>query len=94
MTLLKRIIQVDHCENYRAPKYSESVPVEIRTIWEEGCAPKAINIPEGNILILNLILGFQIDLKRNTNLKKEMLKIRLKNMKRLSHCPKMILVKI
>lgn len=49
MKLLKRIIQVDHCENYRVPKYKESVPEEIRTIWEEGCAPKPINIPEGNI---------------------------------------------
>lgn len=48
MKLLKRIIQVDHCENYRVPKYKESVPEEIRTIWEEGCAPKPINIPEGN----------------------------------------------
>lgn len=46
MKLLNRIIQVDHCENYRVPKYKESVPEEIRNIWEEGCAPKPINIPD------------------------------------------------
>lgn len=47
--LVGRIIQVDHCAEYKPPKYKESVPEEIRKIWEEGCAPKPINISEGTL---------------------------------------------
>jgi len=48
--LVGRIIQVDHVEDYKIPKYKESVPEEIRRIWEEGCAPKPINIPESKMM--------------------------------------------
>lgn len=41
-----RVIQVDHC-HYKVPKYKESVPQEIRELWEKGCAPQPINVPEG-----------------------------------------------
>jgi len=47
--LLSRTIQVDHVKEYRPPTYKESVPEEIRRIWEEGCAPKPISIPEDRI---------------------------------------------
>lgn len=43
--LLGRVIQVDHMEEYKVPKFRENVPEEIRKIWEEGCAPKPINVP-------------------------------------------------
>lgn len=50
--LIGRVIQVDHVKEYRPPTYKESVPEDIRRIWEEGCAPKPINIPEGEIFTL------------------------------------------
>jgi RNA-binding motif X-linked protein 2 len=49
MKLLTRLIQVDHVDKYKVPKYKESVPEDIRQIWEEGCAPKPINIPEAQL---------------------------------------------
>jgi RNA-binding motif X-linked protein 2 len=48
--LLNRAIQVDHVEQYKIPKYKETAPEDIRRIWEEGCAPKAINIPEDQLV--------------------------------------------
>uniref|UniRef100_A0A914IDU1 RRM domain-containing protein n=1 Tax=Globodera rostochiensis TaxID=31243 RepID=A0A914IDU1_GLORO len=44
--LVGRVVQVDHCENYKIPKYREDVPEEILRIWEDGCAPKPLNVPE------------------------------------------------
>ncbi|VDN07853.1 unnamed protein product [Thelazia callipaeda] len=42
--LLKRIIRVDHVEEYKVPKYREEIDEETRRVWEEGCAPKPITI--------------------------------------------------
>ncbi|KAL3990118.1 RNA recognition motif family protein [Acanthocheilonema viteae] len=42
--LLKRIIRVDHVEEYKVPKYHEDIDEETRRIWEDGCAPKPIVI--------------------------------------------------
>uniref|UniRef100_A0A183CE42 RRM domain-containing protein n=1 Tax=Globodera pallida TaxID=36090 RepID=A0A183CE42_GLOPA len=36
--LVGRVVQVDHCENYKMPKYREDMPEEILRIWEEGYA--------------------------------------------------------
>ncbi|KAI6226452.1 (pine wood nematode) hypothetical protein [Aphelenchoides fujianensis] len=47
--LAGRLIQVDHCKEFKPPKYKESVPPEILKIWEEGCAPKPINISKEEI---------------------------------------------
>uniref|UniRef100_A0A914WHQ7 RRM domain-containing protein n=1 Tax=Plectus sambesii TaxID=2011161 RepID=A0A914WHQ7_9BILA len=44
--LLGRMVRVDHVEEYKVPKYREDVDEDIRKVWEEGCAPKPINIPE------------------------------------------------
>ncbi|MFH4977684.1 hypothetical protein AB6A40_004393 [Gnathostoma spinigerum] len=49
ITLLKRVIRVDHVEEYKVPKYREDIDEEIRKLWEEGCAPKPVNLPD-NIL--------------------------------------------
>ncbi|KHN71320.1 hypothetical protein Tcan_02370 [Toxocara canis] len=46
LQLLRRIIRVDHVEEYKVPKYSEDVDEETRRVWEEGCAPKPINISQ------------------------------------------------
>uniref|UniRef100_A0A915Q6X1 RRM domain-containing protein n=1 Tax=Setaria digitata TaxID=48799 RepID=A0A915Q6X1_9BILA len=40
--LLKRIIRVDHVEEYKVPKYHEDIDEETRRIYEDGCAPKPI----------------------------------------------------
>ncbi|MCP9263336.1 RNA-binding motif protein, X-linked 2 [Dirofilaria immitis] len=42
--LLKRIIRVDHVEEYKVPKYRENIDEETRRIWEDGCAPKPIAV--------------------------------------------------
>ncbi|CAB3403928.1 unnamed protein product [Caenorhabditis bovis] len=42
ITLCKRIIRVDHVEEYRVPKYREDADEETKRLWEEGCAPKPI----------------------------------------------------
>lgn len=47
--LLQRQIQVDHVKEYKPPTYKESVPEDIRKIWEEGCAPKPINLPADKV---------------------------------------------
>jgi len=47
--LTGRLIQVDHCKEFKPPKYKESVPPEILKVWEEGCAPKPINISKDEI---------------------------------------------
>ncbi|VDK51132.1 unnamed protein product [Gongylonema pulchrum] len=44
--LLKRIISVNHVEEYKVPKYREDIDEETRRIWEEGCAPKPILVTE------------------------------------------------
>ncbi|VDM60720.1 unnamed protein product [Angiostrongylus costaricensis] len=42
ITLLKRVIRVDHVEQYKVPKYKENADEETKRLWEEGCAPKPI----------------------------------------------------
>lgn len=49
-----RMIQVDHCKEFKPPKYKESVPPEILKIWEEGCAPKPINVSRGKLFNTNI----------------------------------------
>uniref|UniRef100_A0A0R3S2Z2 Coiled-coil domain-containing protein n=1 Tax=Elaeophora elaphi TaxID=1147741 RepID=A0A0R3S2Z2_9BILA len=44
--LLKRIIRVDHVEEYKVPKYHEDIDEETRKIWEDGCAPKPIAVQQ------------------------------------------------
>jgi len=43
-----RMIRVDHVEEYKVPKYKEDIDEETRRIWEEGCAPKPmeLTVPE------------------------------------------------
>ncbi|CAJ0571331.1 unnamed protein product, partial [Mesorhabditis spiculigera] len=45
VNLLKRMIRVDHVEEYKVPKYREDADDETKRLWEEGCAPKPIYIP-------------------------------------------------
>ncbi|CAI4233114.1 unnamed protein product [Auanema sp. JU1783] len=40
--LLKRMLRVDHVEEYKVPKYREDADEETKRLWEEGCAPKPI----------------------------------------------------
>ncbi|CAI5441344.1 unnamed protein product [Caenorhabditis angaria] len=42
ITLAKRIIRVDHVEEYKVPKYKEDADEETKRLWEEGCAPKPL----------------------------------------------------
>ena len=44
--LLGRILQVDHIEEYRLPRYKEEMDEETKRLWETGCAPKPIEIDE------------------------------------------------
>ncbi|EYC20660.1 hypothetical protein Y032_0021g350 [Ancylostoma ceylanicum] len=44
ITLLKRMIRVDHVEQYKVPKYKENADEETKRLWEEGCAPKPIRV--------------------------------------------------
>jgi RNA-binding motif X-linked protein 2 len=44
--IVGRIIQVDHVEEYKVPKYKEEVDDDVKKLWEEGCAPKPIQIDE------------------------------------------------
>lgn len=46
--ICRRQVQVDHCD-YRTPKFKENIPAEILKVWEEGCAPKPINISESKL---------------------------------------------
>ncbi|KAK6050529.1 hypothetical protein COOONC_11967 [Cooperia oncophora] len=49
ITLLKRMIRVDHVEQYKVPKYKENADEETKRLWEEGCAPKPIQITEAGM---------------------------------------------
>ncbi|KAK6764561.1 hypothetical protein RB195_024763 [Necator americanus] len=42
INLLRRMIRVDHVEQYKLPKYKESADTETKRLWEEGCAPKPL----------------------------------------------------
>ncbi|KAL6723330.1 hypothetical protein Aduo_018347 [Ancylostoma duodenale] len=44
ITLLRRMIRVDHVEQYKVPKYKENADEETKRLWEEGCAPKPIRV--------------------------------------------------
>ncbi|KAK6050528.1 hypothetical protein COOONC_11966 [Cooperia oncophora] len=48
-SLLKRMIRVDHVEQYKVPKYKENADEETKRLWEEGCAPKPIQITEAGM---------------------------------------------
>ncbi|CAD6194064.1 unnamed protein product [Caenorhabditis auriculariae] len=41
-TIAKRMIRVDHVDEYKVPKYKEDADEETKRLWEEGCAPKPI----------------------------------------------------
>ncbi|PIO64095.1 hypothetical protein TELCIR_14287 [Teladorsagia circumcincta] len=49
ITLLKRMIRVDHVEQYKVPKYKENADEETKRLWEEGCAPKPIQLTEADM---------------------------------------------
>ncbi|KAJ1369645.1 hypothetical protein KIN20_031145 [Parelaphostrongylus tenuis] len=40
ISLLKRVIRVDHVEQYKVSKYKENADEEVKRLWQEGCAPK------------------------------------------------------
>jgi RNA-binding motif X-linked protein 2 len=64
--LAGRIIQVDHCKEFKPPKYKESVPPELLKMWEEGCAPKPINISRGMFFrIYAVLIIFLDEIKRD-----------------------------
>uniref|UniRef100_A0A0N4ZAJ6 RRM domain-containing protein n=1 Tax=Parastrongyloides trichosuri TaxID=131310 RepID=A0A0N4ZAJ6_PARTI len=44
ITLLKRILKVDHVEEYKVPKFKESLDDGTKKLLEEGCAPKPIQL--------------------------------------------------
>ncbi|GMT05567.1 hypothetical protein PENTCL1PPCAC_27741 [Pristionchus entomophagus] len=46
ISLLNRMLRVDHVEEYKVPKYKEDADDETKRLWEEGCAPKAIELPD------------------------------------------------
>ncbi|GMT32466.1 hypothetical protein PFISCL1PPCAC_23763 [Pristionchus fissidentatus] len=46
MELLKRMLRVDHVEEYKVPKYKEDADEETKRLWEKGCAPEAIELPD------------------------------------------------
>ncbi|VDM62158.1 unnamed protein product [Angiostrongylus costaricensis] len=47
--LLKRVIRVDHFEQYKVPKYKENADEKSKRLWEKGCAPKPIRRAEIDI---------------------------------------------
>lgn len=46
ITILKRMIRVDHVEEYKVPKYKENADEETKRLWEQGCAPQPIRRKE------------------------------------------------
>lgn len=42
--LLNRTIRVDHVEEYKVPKELDDITPEMKQLYNEGCAPKAIAI--------------------------------------------------
>ena len=44
ISLLNRIIRVDHVEKYKIPKEFDNTTTEMKQLYNEGCAPKAIQI--------------------------------------------------
>uniref|UniRef100_A0AC35UFZ1 RRM domain-containing protein n=1 Tax=Rhabditophanes sp. KR3021 TaxID=114890 RepID=A0AC35UFZ1_9BILA len=49
ITLLKRLLKVDHVEEYKVPKYKETMDEKTRELYEEGCAPRVIKLEEKEI---------------------------------------------
>ncbi|KAJ1369644.1 hypothetical protein KIN20_031144 [Parelaphostrongylus tenuis] len=58
ISLLRRVIRVDHVEQYKISKYKENADEEIKRLWQEGCAPKPTRRAE--------IGGTQSTKKKNT----------------------------
>lgn len=46
ITLCKRIIRVDHVENYKVPKMTDDLDEETIRLRDEGCAPKPVPITD------------------------------------------------
>ncbi|KAK0404455.1 hypothetical protein QR680_017462 [Steinernema hermaphroditum] len=44
ISLVRRLLRVDHVEEYKVPKYREDVNEETLKLWTEGCAPKPIEV--------------------------------------------------
>ena len=42
-----RILQVDHRFDFEPPRSKEEVPEKLAKLWNDGCAPKPINISKG-----------------------------------------------
>ncbi|CEF68776.1 RNA-binding motif protein, X-linked 2 [Strongyloides ratti] len=49
ITLCKRILKVDHVEQYKVPKFKESLDKDMKKILEEGCAPKLIKLSDEEV---------------------------------------------
>uniref|UniRef100_A0A0K0DKM9 RRM domain-containing protein n=1 Tax=Angiostrongylus cantonensis TaxID=6313 RepID=A0A0K0DKM9_ANGCA len=69
ITLLKRVIRVDHVEQYKVPKYKENADEETKRLWEEGCAPKPIR--RTGIELRALKVKLKADRKREKKEKKK-----------------------
>lgn len=46
ISLLNRVIRVDHVENYKIPKEFDDIAPELKKLYNEGCAPKPIELPK------------------------------------------------
>uniref|UniRef100_A0A1I7XCN5 Uncharacterized protein n=1 Tax=Heterorhabditis bacteriophora TaxID=37862 RepID=A0A1I7XCN5_HETBA len=46
--VLKRMIRVDHVEDYKVPRYKENADEETKRLWEKGCAPEPLKRIEYN----------------------------------------------
>ncbi|KAI2807704.1 RNA-binding motif protein, X-linked 2 [Blomia tropicalis] len=52
--LLNRTIRVDHVEEYKVPKELDDITPEMKQLYNEGCAPKAIAIVQPTVERTNL----------------------------------------
>ncbi len=44
--LLNRVIRVDHVEQYKVPKEFDDITPEMKQLYNEGCAPKAVSLED------------------------------------------------
>ena len=90
--LVGRNLQVDHCKEFKPPKYKESVPPEILAIWEAGCAPKPINISKGMVNVYisrSMHVHFQTRSNAMSNVKRRSETMRWLKQTRSSQCTRL-----
>ncbi|VDL70242.1 unnamed protein product [Nippostrongylus brasiliensis] len=88
ITLLKRMIRVDHVESYKVPKYKENADEETKRLWEEGCAPKPIRKSETGMLEDEELKMLQRKIKKDKKKAKKEKKKAKKEEKRLKKMSK------